>query len=698
MSKILETSFELREDCNIKLSTGKFAKLANGSCTVSCGDTLVLSTACLKKAEPNSNIDFFPLQVEYRERYSASGIIPGGYIKREGRPSDREILISRMADRSVRVLFPDNYYDEVQISSTLLSSDRINESDILSIIGTSLSLTISELPFDGPIGAVRVGLINGEFIINPTIKGMKDSELDLVYAGKVGKVIMIEGDSKEIKEDVLKNALEFANEHIKIQIDAQLELAKSIGKEKIILNTECKTFEEHKKKVISLCNDLKLEDACFINDKIERSKAINNILIQLKDKYVSNNEDDCIPELIRIYETYIKKIVRDAIINNKKRMDGRNLDQLRNISAEIEALPKRVHGAGLFSRGDTQSLATITLGSSKDVQEMDSIVSDTRMGKKKFYLHYNFPGYSVGEVKRNIGPGRREIGHGNLAERSISVVIPENYDYAIRCISEIMGSNGSTSMASVCSGSLALMDAGIPIKEHVAGISCGLVKELNDEELLLDITGEEDHYGDMDFKIAGTKNGITGFQLDLKIPGISIELLYKAMMYNKSGREKILDTMHKCISAPKHEISSYAPQFKSIKINPNKIGSLIGPGGKHIKSITEEIDVSIDIENSGKVKIFAIDGKSMQDAISRIKDFTSEAEVGQVYKGIIKFINKAGVVVEFLPGKEGFVHVSELTGKYIKDINSMYKEGDDITVKIIEVDNGKVRLSCRNIE
>jgi len=659
---------------------------------------LVLSTACSKKTEPNSSIDFFPLQVEYREKYSASGIIPGGYIKREGRPSDREILISRMADRSVRVLFPDNYYDEVQVCSTLLSSDRLNESDILSIIGTSLSLTISELPFDGPIGAVRVGLIDGKFIVNPTIEEMENSELDLVYSGKVGKIIMIEGDSKEIKEDVLKNALEFANEHIKIQIDAQLELAKLTGKEKIILNDKPTISEEQTKKVISLCNDLKLKDACFISDKIERNKAINNIFEQVKNKYISSDENECISELAKIYETYIKKLVRNAIIEDKKRMDGRNPDQLRDINAEIEVLPKRVHGTGLFSRGDTQSLATITLGSSKDVQEIDSIVSNTRISKKKFYLHYNFPGYSVGEVKKNVGPGRREIGHGNLAERSINVVIPENYDYAIRCISEIMGSNGSTSMASICGGSLALMDAGIPIKGHVAGISCGLVKELDNEELLLDITGEEDHYGDMDFKVAGTKNGITGFQLDLKIPGISIDLLYKAMIYNKSGREKILDIMYECISKPKHEVSLYAPQFKSIKINPNKIGSLIGPGGKNIKSITEEINVSIDIENSGKVKIFAIDGKSMQDAIARIKDFTSEAEVGQVYKGIVKFINRAGVVVEFLPGKEGFAHVSELTGKYIKDINSIYKEGDDITVKIIEVDNGKVKLSCRNIE
>ena len=700
MSEIKERTFSICDGFPIILSVGKFAKLANGSCTIQCGDTVVLSTVCSSDMI-NENIDFFPLQVEYREKYSASGTVPGGYIKREGKPSDRDIIISRITDRSIRPLFSTNYRNEIQLCSTLLSVDKINNPDILSIISASLSLCISDLPFDGPIGALRVGLIDGKFIANPTFEEMELSKLNLIYAGKNNQVLMIEGDAKEIDEDTFKEALEFANKHIDIQIEAQLEIIKMIGKEKKTV-LSVKLLEDLRLDIKQFCDNFNFNEICFIADKRNRSQELESIFIKLKDKLslIYNDKVKCnyLNLMLKsLYDEYVKFVTRSMIINNNKRLDGRNFDELRTIKAEISVLPDRVHGTGLFSRGNTQSLAMITLGSKRDAQEVDSVVGINRFMKKYFYLHYNFPGYSVGEVKRIMGPGRREIGHANLAERSVIGVIPKDYCYSIRCVSEIMTSNGSTSMASVCSASLALMDAGIPIKKHISGISCGLIKEKNKEILLLDITGAEDYYGDMDFKIAGTRDGITGFQLDLKIPGISIDLMYKAMKCNKLGRMKIIDVLENCISKPKFDLSKYAPQHRSIKINTDKIGILIGPGGKNIKSITEETGVDINIDNNGTVNIFSIDKKSMDRAVLRVENCTSDIKIGQVYVGKVKLINKIGMFVEILPGRDGFVHISEIANFYVKNIFDLYKNGDEVNVKVINVENSRIKLTCKDV-
>lgn len=694
MTKEKSITFQMAGGKEITISTGKLANLANGSCIIRQGDTIIISAACSAPAKEDS--DFFPLQVDYREKYSAAGIFPGGYIKREGRPSDREILACRMADRPIRPLFPDGYFDEVQIQSMLLSADCINEPDVLSILGASAALTLSDLPFQGPIGALRVGLIDGTFVANPTIEEMGKSTLDLIYAGLADKVIMIEGDAKELDEETLRKALEFANDQVKIQIKAQLELAKTAGKAKS--TPKLITIpEEITAAVASLCKG-KLEDACFISGKEERNNALNQIFSELSVKisndFAGKHEEKSLEFKLKMaFDNIVRKTVREAILTQGRRSDGRGIDDLRPITAEIGILP-RTHGTGLFSRGETQALVITTLGSPKDAQETDSITTGERSALKTFFLHYNFPNYSVGEVGRIAGPGRREIGHGNLAERSLAQIIPENYVYTVRCVSEIMASNGSTSMASICGGSLALMDAGVPIKNHVAGISCGLVKEGDRSIIIVDIIGSEDHYGDMDFKVAGTKNGITGFQLDLKIPGISIDLLCEAMRKNKITRSKILEVMNTCIAEPRKELSAYAPRIEIIKINPEKIGSLIGPGGKIIKGICEATKADIDIQDDGTVKIFATNQKSMENALQEVTNYTAEIEVGKIYRGEVKSVKEFGVFVEFLPGQEGLVHVSELADYRVNDPNDICKKGDKMTVKVIGFDNrGKIRLS-----
>lgn len=694
MTKEKSITFQMAGGKEITISTGKLANLASGSCTIRQGDTIVISAVCSAPAKEDS--DFFPLQVDYREKYSAAGIFPGGYIKREGRPSDREILACRMADRPIRPLFPDGYFDEVQIQSMLLSADCENSPDVLSILGASAALTLSELPFQGPIGALRVGLVDGNFVANPTNEEMGRSSLELVYAGIADKVIMIEGDAKELDEEILRKAFEFANEQVKIQIAAQLELAKTAGKAKSIPKLTT-VPEEIVSAVASFCKG-KLEDACFIPGKEERNNALSQVfselLAKMNNDFAGKLEAKSLEFKLKIaFDNIVKKTIREAILLQGRRSDGRGIDDLRPLSAEIGILP-RTHGTGLFSRGETQALVITTLGSPKDAQESDSITTGERSALKTFFLHYNFPNYSVGEVGRISGPGRREIGHGNLAERSLAQIIPVNYPYTVRCVSEIMASNGSTSMASICGGSLALMDAGVPIKSHVAGISCGLIKEGEKTVLLVDIIGSEDHYGDMDFKVAGTKDGITGFQLDLKIPGISIDLICEAMKKNKTSRVKILEVLNNCISEPRKELSPYAPRIQVVKINPEKIGALIGPGGKVIKGICEATKADIDIQDDGTVKIFALTQKSMEDALQEVANYTAEVEVGKVYRGEVKSIKEFGVFVEFLPGQEGLVHVSELADYRVNDPNDICKKGDKMTVKVVGFDSrGKIRLS-----
>lgn len=687
-------TFKMAGDKEITIATGKLAKLASGSCTVRQGDTIVFSAVCSGKAKENA--DFLPLQVDYREKYSASGIFPGGYIKRENRPSDREILICRMADRPLRPLFPEGFFDEVQVQSTLLSADFINEPDVLTILSASIALTVSDLPFQGPIGALRVGLIDGKFIANPTIEEMKKSSLELVYAGLADKVIMLEGDSKELDEETFRKAFEFANEQVKIQIDAQLELAKIAGKKKATPKLSI-IPEDIKKLVSSFCSD-KLDEACFIPGKEYRNEALNKVFAGLFEKakveLAGQFEDKILEFKLRVaFDFVVQKTVRDAILYKNKRADGRGTDDLRVLTAETGLLP-RPHGTGLFARGETQALVLTTLGSPKDAQDSDSIAYATRSNKKTFFLHYNFPHYSVGEVGRIAGPGRREIGHGNLAERSLAKVMPENYPYTVRLVSEIMGSNGSTSMASICGGSLALMDAGVPIKGHVAGISCGLVMEGDKCVLLADIIGSEDHYGDMDFKVAGTRKGITGFQLDLKIAGISIDLILEAMYKNKTNREKILDVLENCIATPRTDMSAFAPRIHVMKISVEKIGALIGPGGKIIKGICEATGAQIDVKDDGTVTIFATNKDAMEAALEEVTGYTAEVEIGKIYRGTVRGIKEFGVFVEFLPGLEGLVHISELADYRVNDPEEVCKMGEKMTVKVIGFDvRGKIKLS-----
>ncbi len=686
-----KVSIPLGPGKDIEISAGKLAQLANGSCTVRLGDTVVL--VATSSGDPRKGTDFFPLQVDYREKYSAAGRFPGGYIKREGRPSDKEILTCRMTDRPVRPLFPDGFFDEVQICGLLLSADQKNEPDVLCMLGASVSLCLSDLPFQGPIGALRVGCVDGKYIANPTHEEMKQSTLELIYAGLPDKVIMIEGDAKECSEDVLRGAMAFANDIVKTQVQAQLDLMAKAGRPK-----KTPTLHLVDQKIIDaiLANcGAKLEGSALINGKADRIKALDELLkgamAAVKAQFPNENQESLEFDVKRGFDDLVKKTIRKAIVEKNYRPDGRGIADLRPISCEVDLLPV-VHGTGLFSRGETQALVITTLGGPKDTQESDMITGGN--GEKKFYLHYNFPNYSVGEVGRIAGPGRREIGHGNLAERSVAQVIPADFPYTVRCISEIMASNGSTSMASVCGATLSLMAAGVPIKAPVAGISCGLVIEDGKELILTDIIGAEDHFGDMDFKICGTKDGITGFQLDLKLPGIPLELLGRSMDQNKDARTKILAKIAECLPAPRPEVSENAPQMTVVHINTEKIGALIGTGGKNIKEITESTGAQINIEDDGSVSILAQNKEIMEEVKRKIQFYTAEAEIGKIYRGLVRTVRDFGAFVEILPGQDGLLHISEMANYRVNQVSDICKEGDHLTVMVIDIDrSGKIRLS-----
>ncbi len=685
---------QIADNRSIEISSGKLANLANGACVLRQGDTTLLVACSSDKARPGT--DFLALTVDYREKYSAAGRFPGGFIKREGRPSDREILTCRMADRPVRPLFPKGFFDEIQIQGLLLSADGVNNPDILLILGTSVSLMLSDLPFMGPIGAVRVGYVDGKFIANPTFEEMAKSELEVVYAGVADKVIMIEGEAKEISEQLLADAMRFANEIVKKQIDAQVELAAKAGKAKKTPTLHL-VPEELDKALREFCKE-RIESVCTVPGKSERIEAMNALLGDAKAELAPKFET--IPELDlefnKSFDDLVRDVTRQVILEKQFRPDGRGIDDIRPLSAEVDVLPV-VHGSGLFSRGETQGLVIATLGGEKDSQEYDNIANASlEANNKRFYLHYNFPNFSVGEVGRISGPGRREIGHGNLAERSVAQVIPADFPYVIRCVSEIMASNGSTSMASVCGATLALMDAGVPIKAPVAGISCGLITDDSGKELLLtDIIGAEDHFGDMDFKVCGTRTGITGFQLDLKLPGISIDLLCQGMERNRLARYKILDVIEACISTPREKISPRAPHIAVVNINPEKIGALIGPGGKNIKAITEETKSSIDVDDSGLVKILAPNEDYLEEAKARVLGCTAEAEINKIYRGKVTGIKDFGAFVEIIPGIEGLLHISEMADYRVRTVTDICNEGDNVTVKVIDIDpsSGKIRLS-----
>lgn len=673
----------------LKIETGALARQAAGSAMVQLGETIVFSAVTTSR-KPREGIDFFPLQVEYRERFYAAGRFPGGYFKREGRPTEKEILTARVTDRPIRPLFPEGFFNEVQINNALICADGENESDVLSINAASAALMLSEIPFLGPIGAVRVGRINGQFVLNPTHTEMAGSDLDLIYVGTKELPMMIEGSAQEISNADMVAAMKFGHEAVAKIAEAQLELRRKAGlPEKSFkdippdANLLAKVYELGGKE---------LSEALAINGKLERQNKLVALRDRVDAKMTELFPDTMKPEIFsRLYDTMEIDLVRKFAIEKNQRIGGRGFDELRPLNAEVGLFP-RTHGSSLFMRGETQAVAVATLGTISDAQEMDGLTGGP--AEKRFILHYNFPPYSTGEVGRLGGLGRREIGHGALAERSIYPMMPKDYPYTVRVVSEIMGSNGSSSMASVCAGTLALMDAGIPIKKPVAGISIGLITGENKAHLLTDIIGAEDHCGDMDFKVAGTRDGITGFQVDLKIRGLPWTLVEGAFEKALAARNKILDTMGAVLEKPRAELSKYAPRIEIMKINPEKIGALIGPGGKNIRRITETTGAQIDIDDDGTVHIFCSNPEGMQAAIHEVEMITAEAEVGKIYRGTITGIKEFGCFVEFLPGQEGLVHVSELADFRVNRVEDVVKMGEQIWVKVLNVeDNGKIRLS-----
>ena len=684
-------------DKQIIIETGKLAKQADGAVTIQLGETIVI-VAAVAATKAKEGQDFFPLTVDYREKAAAAGKFPGGYFKREGRPTEKEILTCRLTDRPIRPLFPKGWYNEVQVQTVVLSADGQNDPDILSIIGASASLMVSDIPWDGPLGAVRVGRIKGQFIANPTHAEQAESDLDLVYVGNTNDIVMYEGSAKEITEADFNAALKYAHEVIQPLIAAQKELTAKAGKKKreITLNIVPDEILQEAKK---LAGD-RFVPALLTPGKLARENACKAIQDEVGAKLVEKFGAEKVTDFVINDAFYYiqKEAVRGLILNHGKRLDGRAFDVVRPISSEVGILP-RAHGSALFCRGETQALTLATLGTGDDTQEFDSYTGGGT--EKKFILHYNFPNFSVGETGRISGPGRREIGHGALAERSIEPMIPsENYPYTIRVTSEIMESNGSTSMASVCGGTLALMDAGVPMIRPVAGISVGICTELDANkkiskyQLLTDIIGWEDHYCDMDCKIAGTEKGITGFQLDLKLKGIPHGMMAETIEKARIARMHILAEMAKTLAEPRKEISKYAPRIQTVKINPEKIGALIGPGGKNIKRLVEESGCEIDIEDDGTVNIFSVSPEGMKIALDAITGMTAEAEVGKIYRGKVVTIKEFGCFVEFLPGKDGLVHISELANFRVKNTEDIVKVGDDITVKCLGVDEkGRVRLS-----
>ncbi len=687
---------------NLIIESGKLAKQANGAVTVTLGGTVVLVTACMSR-KPKEGTDFFPLMVEYQEKTYSAGRIPGGFFKREGRPTEKEILTSRVIDRPIRPLFPDGFFHEVQVVASVLSSDGENDPDILGLVGASAALHVSDIPFSRPIGAVRISLVEGKFVVNPTYEQRAIAESDFVVAGHQDGLIMIEGESGVMSEEQVVEALHFAQKALIPIAQIQDALRKEVGKEKasvIIVETNKALFS----KVRELAKS-RLTQIYQIADKEERDEALSELLdnftkdIAAFESCKRDANEVITPGQIRaIFDQVEYEEVRNSIFEKGIRADGRGLNEVRPISCEVGVLP-RTHGAALFTRGQTQSLAVVTLGTRDDEQMVESLEGTSY---KKFMLHYNFPSFSVGETKPMRGPGRREIGHGALAGKSFKAVLPskDDFPYTIRVVSEILESNGSSSMASVCAATLSLMDAGVPIKDAVAGISVGLISDSNRNVLITDIMGLEDHFGDMDFKVAGTRKGVTAIQLDLKIKQVTVELLAKALTMAQQARLMILDKMQACIPSVRAEISDYAPRIIFTQIDPAKIGEVIGPGGKMIKKIIEETGVSsIDIEDDGKVLIASASKESAEKAKGIIDSMTVAPEVGKIYDATVKKVMNFGAFVEFMPGKEGLVHVSELSSTYVKDVESVVKVGDKFKVKLVEIDKmGRLNLSKKQAE
>ena len=681
----------------IQISTGEIAKQADGAVTVQLGETIIL-VAAVAAANARPGQDFFPLTVDYREKAAAAGRFPGGFFKREGRPTEKEILTCRLTDRPIRPLFPKRWLNEVQVQTILLSADGENDPDIISILGASAALSVSDIPWAGPLGAVRVGRIDGKFVANPTHVQRESSDLDLIYVGNENDMVMYEGAANEISEADFLAALKFGQESCEPMIAAQKELIKKAGKTKrevVVPQVPDEVLADAKE----LAGD-RVIPALLTPGKLEREGAWNALKDEIGAALVEKHGEEIVNDGVRKEAFYHiqKAAVRSLILDQGKRLDGRGFDALRAISGKVGMLP-RTHGSSLFTRGETQALASATLGTQDDGQSFDSYSGGIE--EKQFILHYNFPNFSVGETGRITGPGRREIGHGALAERSLEPVIPlDEFPYAIRIVSEITESNGSSSMATVCGGSLALMDAGVPITSPVAGISIGICTEPDDKgqvgryQLLTDIMGWEDAFCDMDCKIAGTEKGITGFQLDLKLQGISHEIMSETLEQAKSARIDILKEMAKTIGEPRKDLSPYAPRITTIKINPEKIGALIGPGGKNIKRIVEESGCEINIEDDGEVKIYSVSGEGLSIAQAEIEAITAEIEAGKIYRGKVVSVKEFGCFVEVFPGQDGLCHISELANFRVKRTEDIVKIGDEVWVKCIEIDDkGRVKLS-----
>ena len=672
----------------LSIETGKMAKQATGAVTVQYGESIVLITTVASK-EPREKISFFPLTVDYQEMTYAAGKIPGGFFKREGRPNEREILTSRFIDRPLRPLFPDGFTHEVQIIATVLSADPENNPDILAIIGASAALEISDIPFKGPIAGVRVGKVDDQFIVNPSREQLEKSMLDIIVAGSKEAVVMVEGEANIQPEEVISDAISFGHQSLMNVLEIQQELRDAVGKYKMSFHPPSIDETLHQD-VFNAAYD-KVKQAICIPRKLERNETLRQIEKSTIEELLPKHEDKE-TEISTILDNMEEKLIRETITKERTRIGGRGFDEIREISCEVGVLP-RTHGSSLFTRGETQVLASTTLGTTADEQRIDSLMQN---GSKTFMLHYNFPPFSVGEIKFLRAPSRREIGHGTLAEKAITKVLPSNdkFPYTIRIVSDVLESNGSSSMATVCGSILSLMDAGVPIKTPVAGIALGLIKDQDEFIILSDILGDEDHIGDMDFKVAGTREGITALQMDIKISGITTEILKKALSQAREGRLFILNKMEATIKEPRPSLSNWAPRIATIQLKTEKIGDVIGPGGKIIKNIIEQTGAKIEIDEVGKVNIYSVSAESVEKAMKMIEDIVQEAEVNKIYLGKVKRIMDFGAFVEILPGTDGLIHISQLAEGRVRNVRDVLKEGDEVMVKVIDIDKqGKIKLS-----
>ena len=672
----------------VKIETNKIARQATAAVVVTIGDLVVLTTVVAKK-EADPAKDFFPLAVFYQEKFYATGRIPGGFFKREARPTERETLTSRLIDRPIRPMFPDHFTNEIQVFCTVMSSDKKQNPDIASMIGASAALTISGVPFDGPMGAARVGFIDGEYVLNPSFEELNDSYLDMVVAGTDEAVLMVESEAKELNEDLMLGAVLFGHQEMKAVITACNELKQKTGKE--AWNIESVKEENNYYDELQSNHKDEIENAFKISNKAQRNEALKEIRDKIKENYEELDELD-MGNLMSEFKKLEKDIVRGNILNNQPRIDGRDLDTVRPIFVETNILPG-AHGSALFTRGETQAIVAATLGSSRDAQRIESIEGED---SDNFMLHYNFPAYSVGEIGMPMGPKRREIGHGNLAKRAIKAVLPDSdeFGYTMRVVSEITESNGSSSMASVCGTSLSLMDAGVPLTSPVAGIAMGLIKEGDDFAVLTDILGDEDHLGDMDFKVAGTESGITALQMDIKISGINESIMETALTKAKVARDHILGIMNKVISKPK-ELSENAPAMKTFMVDKDKIKEIIGKGGAVIKSMQEKTGATVDISDDGVVSVFGQNQSSMKECLAIIEGILEEPELNKVYKGSVVKIVEFGAFVNILPGKDGLLHISEISEERTENVNDVLEEGQEVEVKLIGFDRGKMKLSMK---